>query len=113
MFILQVIGYVIFVYGLLSLIQDIIEEFTYKRVSHHMKIIVFVEALEKNLEQFMIELTHMKKINPYKQLIVVDLDENDNIKKLQEKFWENEVNVEILNKSDGKELLTDIMENND
>ena len=47
MFILQVICTVIFIYGILSLIQDILNEITYKKVSHNMKIVIFVKELEK------------------------------------------------------------------
>lgn len=105
MFVLQVICYVIFVYGLLSLIQDIFNEVTYKKINHNMKIVIFAKELEENVDQFIIELYNMKRINPYKQIVVVDLEENDNINKIQERFQNNGVDIEVLNKEEGKRYI--------
>lgn len=108
MFLLQVIGCVIFVYGLLSLAQDIWNEIVHKKVFHDMKIVVFGKNLEKNIESFIIEFYNMKKINPYKQIVVVDLEENDDIKKIENRLINNEVNVEVLSKEEGKEYINEL-----
>ena len=88
MFLLQVIFWVIFVYGFLSLMQDIYNEFTYKKVSHNMKIVVFAKSLEKDIEQFIIELYNMKKANAYKQIVVIDLQKDDDIDKIKTRLYE-------------------------
>jgi len=108
MFVLQVLATVIFVYGLLSLVQDILNEITYKKVFHKMKIVVFAKNLEENIEQFIIELWNMKKVNPFKQIVVIDLEENDDIEAVRTRFYNSEVNVEILGKEDGKKFLKEI-----
>ena len=110
MFILQVIFIVVFVYGILSLFQDIINEITYKKVSHNMKIVVFAKNLEENIEQFIIELYNIKKINSYKQIIVVDLNKNDNIDNIKERLFNSEVNVEILRFEDGKKYISNLLQ---
>ena len=95
MFVLQVIGCVIFVYGILSLIQDISNEITYKKISHNMKIVIFAKELERNIEQFIIELYNIKKANSYKQIIVIDLNKNDDIEKIKMRLYNSEVNVDV------------------
>lgn len=105
MFLLQVICCVIFIYGLLSMMQDIVNEVTYKRVFHHMKVVVFAKDLEKYLEQFVIELGNMKKASPYKQLIVVDLNEEDNIEMIKNRLYSDEIYVEVFNYQEGKQYL--------
>ena len=109
MFVLQVIFYVIFVYGILSLVQDIANEITYKKVSHNMKIVVFANELEKNIEGFIIELYNMKKVNPYKQIVVIDLDKNDDISKIKKRILENVINVEILDFQEGEVYINKLL----
>ena len=111
MFVLQVIGCVICVYGILSLIQDISNEITYKKISHNMKIIIFAKDLEKNIEQFIIELYNIKKVNSYKQIIVVDLEKDDDIEKIKTRFFNNEINVDVLSSDEGKEYVENYFRN--
>lgn len=113
MFVLQVICVVIFVYGLLSLVQDIANEITYQKISHNMKIVVFAKELEKNIEQFIIELYQMKKVNSYKQIVVVDLEKEDDIEKIKTRFYNNEVNVDVLDYQNGKEYIQNLLQNDD
>ena len=103
MFLLKVIGCVLLVYGLLSLVQDIFDEITYKKICHDMKMVIFAKGIEKNLDNFIIELYNIKKLNCYKQIVVIDLDKKDDIEKIKTRFINNEVNVDILNWEEGKE----------
>ncbi|MBR2290601.1 MAG: hypothetical protein IJ867_08570 [Clostridia bacterium] len=109
-FLLQVIGCVIFVYGILSLVQDVADEVTYKRICHDMKIVVFARNLEKNVEQFMVELFRLKRVNCYKQIVVVDLAEDDDIDRIKTKFCNNEVNVEVVGYEEGKDYVKSLYE---
>lgn len=113
MFVLQVICVVIFVYGLLSLIQDILDEITYKKVSHNMKIVIFAKELEKNLEPFIIELYNIKKINYYKQIIVIDLTRNDDIDIIKERLSRSDVNIDILDYQEGREYVSNLTQSED
>ncbi len=105
MFIIQVVVWILLIYGVLSLIQDIIGEFTYKNIKHNMKIIVFTKELEENLEEFMRELSKLKRNNNYKEIIVIDLDNNADIEKINSKFLEQEVNLNLLDRQSGIEYI--------
>ena len=52
----EIFGGVIFFYGLLSLIRDLINEFTYKKTNNSMKIYITLENVDKNLEYFIREI---------------------------------------------------------
>ncbi|MCI8309775.1 MAG: hypothetical protein HFJ45_06295 [Clostridia bacterium] len=110
-FILQVIGWIIFIYGFLSLSRDIINEITYKKISHNMKVIVLVKSLEENLENFSSELANLKRCNAYKQILVIDLNENDNFDIITQKFEQDEVNVKLLNREQGKKIVHNYFQN--
>ena len=74
-----------------------------------MKIVVFANELEKNIEGFIIELYNMKKVNPYKQIVVIDLDKNDDISKIKKRILENEINVEILDFQEGEVYINKLL----
>ena len=109
MFVLQVLGVVIFVYGLLSLIQDIFNEITYKKISHNMKIIIFAKELEKNIEHFLIEISNMKKVNSYSQMTIIDLEEKDDIDKVKTRLANNDINIDVLSGEEGKKYINQII----
>lgn len=111
MFLLKVICCVVFVYGILSLFQDIYNEITYTKVSHNMKIVVFAKSLEKNIDQFIVELYNMKKMNSYKQIIVVDLEKDDDIDKIKTRLLNSEINVDVLDKEEGFKYTKDFFQN--
>ncbi len=111
MFVLQVIICVIFVYGILSLIQDIINEITYKKVFHKMKLVVFAKELEEKIDEFVIEFYNLKKINSYKQIIVIDLNKNDDIEKIKTRLSNSEISVDVLNYEEGKEYTLNLLQN--
>ena len=111
MFIFQVVGWVIFVYGFLSLAQDIFNEITYKRISHNMKIVVFVKKMEENLDNFVKELSIIKKNNGYKQIIVIDLEEKDDLEKIVTRLENDEVNIKLMDKEEGEVYVSNYFEN--
>ena len=104
-FVLQIIGWVLFIYGFLSLAQDIINEITYKNINHNMKIIVLTKELEKNIEGFTRNLKELKRSNKYKNIVVINLEENDNINNIVTKFESEELNLTLLTKDEGKEYI--------
>lgn len=111
MFILQVVCIVILVYGLLSLVQDISNEITYKRICHDLKIVVFAKKLEENLDKFIIELYQMKKVNCYKQFTIIDLDENADTSNIEMRIINNEINGKVLNIKEGGEFINNLLQN--
>ncbi len=105
-FIFQVFGWILFIYGFLSLSQDILNEITYKKINHNMKIIILANDLENNLENFIIELSNLKRKNEYKNIVLIDLKQDDNMSNVIKKFESEEVNLKILNKAEGKEYVS-------
>ena len=104
-FILQVIGWVIFIYGFFSLVQDIILEATCRKLNHNMKIIVLAKDLENNLENFSRELADIKRKNGYKNITLINMEKNDDIHNIVNKLEEDEINLNVLTREEGKEYL--------
>lgn len=104
-FLVQVIGWIIFLYGLLSLIQDISFEICSKKLNHDMKIVVLAKNLEKNLDNFSIELSDIKRRNGYKNITLIDMEEGDNIHNIISKLAENEINMKVLTRKEGEEYI--------
>lgn len=104
-FLVQVIGWIIFLYGLLSLIQDISFEICSKKLNHDMKIVVLAKNLEKNLDNFSIELSDIKRRNGYKNITLIDMEEGDNIHNIISKLEENEINMKVLTRKEGEEYI--------
>lgn len=109
-FVLQVIGWVIFIYGFLSLAQDIIEEISFSKINHNMKIIVLAKNLESDLENFTKELLNLRRKNGYKNITLIDMEESDNIHNIINELEQNEINMKVLNKLDGEMYLRDFFE---
>ena len=110
-FVLQVIGWILFLYGFFSLSQDVVNEFTYKKISHNMKIIILAKDLEDNMENFTKELSNLKRSNNYKEIVVVDLDDKDDVNNINNNFQKQEIELKLLNKANGKKYITDYFEN--
>lgn len=112
-FLIQVIGWILIIYGLLSLIQDIANEFTYKKIRHNMKIIVLTKDMEKNIDEFSRELFNLKRNNNYKEIIVIDLDNTNNIQSIKDKLEEQEINLNLLDKDSGMDYILNYFKGND
>ena len=70
-----------------------------------MKIIVLANDLENNLENFARDLNNLKRKNDYKNIVLIDLEEKDNVSDIIKKFESEEVNLKILSKLDGEEYI--------
>ena len=104
-FVLQVIGWIVFIYGFFSLVQDIMLEATCKKINHNMKIIVLATDLENNLENFSRELSDIKRKNGYKNITLIDMEKSDNIHNIIDKLEEDEINLRVLNREEGEEYI--------
>ena len=60
MIIIQIVFWIIFMYGFFSLIQDIVTEFTYKKYNKHIKVFVCIDDFENQIENFERELYRVK-----------------------------------------------------
>jgi ethanolamine utilization protein EutP (predicted NTPase) len=110
-FVIQVVFWILVIYGFCSLIQDIFYEVTYKVINHDLKIIVMVKNVEKNISGFLIKLKKMKMENLYQQIIVIDLDSDLDIAEFRKRLTQEEINVTLLDRADGKKIINDYFQN--
>lgn len=104
-FICNVIFWVLFVYGFLSLAQDIFNEVTYKKINHDMKIFVLTKNLYGKLDEFINEFNLLKKCMVNKNVSLINLSENDDFDYIDNKLKKEEINWKFLNFKDGKKLI--------
>lgn len=102
----EIFGGVIFFYGLLSLIRDLINEFTYKKTNNSMKIYITLENVEKNLEYFIREIYNIKRKNLFRNITIINLDKNVDTR-VKEKLEEEDLNLKILDFSDVKNIVNE------
>ena len=102
----MIFGGVIFFYGLLSLIRDLINEFTYKKTNNSMKIYITLENVEKNLEYFIREIYNIKRKNLFRNITIINLDKNVDTR-VKEKLEEEDLNLKILDFSDVKNIVNE------
>lgn len=102
----EIFGGVIFFYGLLSLIRDLINEFTYKKTNNSMKIYITLENVDKNLEYFIREIYNIKRKNLFRNITIINLDKNVDTR-VKEKLEEEDLNLKILDFSDVKNIVNE------
>ena len=112
-FVCNVIFWVIFVYGFLSLAQDILNEFTYHKINHDMKIFIITKNLGDKLDEFIIEFNLLKKSTVNKNVTLIDLTNKDNLEYINQKLEREEINWKLLDANNGKDLIINQLENND
>lgn len=110
-FICNVIFWVIFVYGFLSLAQDILNEFTYHKINHDMKIFIITKNLGNKLEEFINEFNFLKRNTVNRNVTLIDLTESDNLDYIDEKLKRDEINWKLLDADKGKNLIINQFEN--
>ena len=102
----EIFTWVVFIYGLLSLVRDLINEFTYKKTNNNMKIYITLKNVEENIEYFIREIYSIKRKNLFRNITIINLDEKINAE-VEKKLREEDLNLKIL---DYKELV-DIIKN--
>lgn len=102
-FIVEVVIWVLCVYGLLSIIKDILEEHSYKRIKHNVKLILTVKDVEDGIEDYIRQLNFSK--NFFKNLVVIDLDSKDKTLDIVRKLTDEGINIKLLERKDGIEYL--------
>ena len=104
---LKILGGIIFFYGLLSLIRDIYDEYTYTKVNNNMKIYITLEKVDENIEYFIREISNIKRKNQFRNITIINLD-NNNDDIIFKKLKEEEIDIKIL---DNEELIKIINKN--
>lgn len=103
--IIYVVIWCFFVYGILSLLQDIYRNCTYKRIEKNIKLIMTVKDAENGIENYVRELSCGR--NFFNNLVIIDLDSKDDTLKILKELEEENVNMKILTKEEGKKYLKD------
>ena len=89
----QIIGWILFLYGLLSLIQDIVTEFTYKKFNKNIKIYICIKDFENEFENFEREISRLKWQFKNISINVVNFDETVSDDVIKNFFEDSKVNV--------------------
>lgn len=90
---IQIVFWVIFMYGLLSLIQDIATEFTYERFNKNIKVFICIKDFENEFENFEREISRVKCQFKNISINVVNYDESVSCEVLRNFFEGDRVNI--------------------
>ena len=102
-FIVEVVAWILCIYGLLSIINDIIDEVSYKKIKNNTKLILTVKDAEEGIENYIRQLNFSK--NFYNNLVVIDLDSDDDTICILKELEKENINMKVLNKIEGEEYL--------
>ncbi len=103
---IYVIIWCFFVYGILSLFEDIYRSRTYKKIEENVKLIMTVKDVEDGIENYVRELSCGR--NFYNNLVIIDLDSGDETLRILKELEKENVNMKILTKDEGKRYLDGI-----
>lgn len=111
---ISIILWTLSLYGLFEIIKNIIYICTYTKLnSKGIYLLVAVKNQEENIEYFLRNM--LFKIiygrDEIKNILVVDLNSEDNTKKIIEKLEKEYEQINLLNLRECKELLENIKEN--
>lgn len=93
MIIIQIIYWVLFMYGILSLIQDIVTEFTYKRYNKNFRVYICITDFENEFENFEREISKIKWQFKNININVVNMDEGVRESELNNFFGDESIRV--------------------
>lgn len=101
--ILYMLLWILCIYGLLSLIQDNMRIKTYRKIQEKIKLILTVKDVEDGIENYIRELSVGK--NFFNNLVIIDMESRDDTIKILKELEEENINMKILEKEDGREYL--------
>ena len=106
----EVLVYIIiwcfFVYGIMSLLQDIYISCTYKKIEGNIKLVMTVKDVENGIENYVREISCGR--NFFNSLVIIDMDSNDETLRILRELEKENVNMKILTKEEGKKYLDDM-----
>lgn len=94
------------IYGIISILQDINRANTYKKIEENVKLIMTVKNVEDGIENYIREILFGK--NFYNNLVVIDMDSTDDTLCILKELEQENVNMKILTKEEGKEYLKNL-----
>lgn len=105
-FIVYLLVWIFCIYGILSLIQDNMRMKSYRAIQENIKIILTVKDVEDGIENYIRELSFGK--NFFNNLVVIDMESRDDTIKILKELEDEDINLKILEKNDGKIYLEEM-----
>lgn len=105
-FIVYLLIWIFCIYGILSLIQDNMRMKSYRAIQENIKIILTVKDVEDGIENYIRELSFGK--NFFNNLVVIDMESRDDTIKILKELENEDINLKILEKNDGKIYLEEM-----
>lgn len=105
-FIVYLLIWIFCIYGILSLIQDNMRMKSYRAIQENIKIILTVKDVEDGIENYIRELSFGK--NFFNNLVVIDMESRDDTIKILKELEDEDINLKILEKNDGKIYLEEM-----
>lgn len=106
-FIVQLVIWVLCIYGLFAIIQDSVNFYTYKKIEENIEFILTVKNVENGIEEYIRELTYGR--NFYNNLIVIDLGSEDDTMEILHKLEKEKFNMKVFDKASGEEYLQNLI----
>ena len=103
-FVFEVLIWCFLIYGIISFIENIYQDYTYKRIKKNIKLILAVKDAEAGIENYIKELKFSN--NFFNNLVIIDLNSNDNTVKILKELEKQSINMKILDEEEGKEYLS-------
>ena len=106
-FIVEVIIWVLSIYGFFSVIQDYINYQTAKKVQENIKFVMTVKNVENGIEEYIRELSFGR--NFYNSFVIIDLDSEDCTMPILRKLEKEKYNMKVMEKNEGMEYLQNMV----
>lgn len=102
-FLISCIFWIFFIFGIYSYFIDVFKINTYKKIKEKIKIILIGKDVGEGIESYIREISYGK--NFYNNLVFIDNDSNDDTLEVLEGLLNEEFNIKVLNKEEGKKYL--------
>lgn len=106
-FVIQLIVWILCIYGLFSIIQDCVNFNTYKKLEENIQFVMTVKNVENGIEEYIRELTYSR--NFYNNLVVIDMDSTDDTINILHRLENEKFNMKVLDKESGSEYLKNMI----
>lgn len=106
-FVVQLIIWILCIYGFFSVIQDCVNFNTYRKLEENIKFVMTVKNVENGIEEYIRELTYGR--NFYNNLVVIDMDSTDDTLEILHKLEREKFNMKVLEKEEGKKYIQDMV----
>lgn len=102
-FIIEVIIWILCIYGLLNIIKDLIDLKSYNKIRNKVKLILTVKNGEEGIENYIRQLNFSN--NFFNNLVVIDLDSKDDTFNIVKRLSNTGLNIKLLKREEGIEYV--------